>query len=194
MRPRTAVPIAAALVLALLTVAPAAVETAPASRTTTPDPAMTRSSTPTTSSLPTGIDEEDPDLGFVRRPELDEARARLAQPKAAARAAESTPKAVSKAPAGKIRARGDATWYCLAGRSSCHYARSGGMYAAAGPALRVGDWRGRKVTVCAGGDCVRVTLIDWCACGNGRVIDLYSDAFRRLASLGTGEIRVAVRW
>ena len=193
-RSRTVTPIAVALVLALLTVVPVTTETMPASQTTTTVPAMTRPSYLTPSTPPAGIDERAPELGFVRRSELDEARARLAQPTAAAEAAAAKPKAESKGPIGRIRARGDATWYCLAGRSSCHYARSGGMYAAAGPALRVGDWRGRKVTVCAGSDCVRVTLIDWCACGDGRVIDLYSDAFRRLASLGTGEIRVAVRW
>ena len=100
----------------------------------------------------------------------------------------------SKAPPGRIRARGAATWYCVAGVSACHRDYGGGMYAAAGAELRVGDWRGRKVTVCAGDDCVRVTLIDWCACEGDRVIDLYGDAFRRLAPLGTGIVRVSVRW
>lgn len=103
-------------------------------------------------------------------------------------------RAQSKAPPGRIRARGAATWYCLAGVSACHRDYGGGMYAAAGPELRVGDWRGRNVTVCAGDDCVRVTLIDWCACPGDRVIDLYGDAFRRLAPLGTGILRVSVRW
>ena len=32
----------------------------------------------------------------------------------------------------------------------------------------------------------RSRLIDWCACGNGHIIDLYSDAFRRLAPLSSG--------
>jgi hypothetical protein len=103
-------------------------------------------------------------------------------------------KAQSKLPPTKVRARGSATWFCLAGVSSCHYARSGGMYAAAGAELRKGDWRGRTVTVCAGSDCIRVTLIDWCACKGNRVIDLYGDAFRRLAPLGAGVIPVSVRW
>jgi hypothetical protein len=92
------------------------------------------------------------------------------------------------------RVNGPATWYCRAGISVCHSDYPGGLYAAAGPRLRVGDWRGRRVQVCAGGDCVIVRLVDWCACGGGRVIDLYSDAFRRLAPLGEGEIRVTVRW
>lgn len=94
----------------------------------------------------------------------------------------------------RIRARGTATWYCLPGVSACHRDRDGGMYAAAGAELRVGDWRGRQVTVCRGDDCVRVTLIDWCACAGDRVIDLYGDAFRTLASLSTGTIPVTVRW
>lgn len=100
----------------------------------------------------------------------------------------------SKAPPGRIRARGAATCYCVAGVSACHRDYGGGLYAAAGAELRVGDWRGRKVTVCTGDDCVRVTLIDWCACESDRVIDLYGDAFRRLAPLGTGILRVSVRW
>ena len=90
--------------------------------------------------------------------------------------------------------RGQASWYCKAGVSSCHHAYSGGMYAAAGPALRVGSWRGRTVTVCGSGSCVNVKLIDWCACGGGRVIDLYSDAFSRLAPLSSGTLSVRVSW
>ncbi len=89
---------------------------------------------------------------------------------------------------------GTASWYCLSGVSACHYQYSGGMYAAAGPALRVGSWRGRTVRVCSGGRCVNVKLIDWCQCYGTRVIDLYSDAFRRLGSLNSGTIRVTVSW
>ena len=98
------------------------------------------------------------------------------------------------APTGAARVRGTATWYCVPGVSRCHHAYSGGMYAAAGAELRIGKWRGRKVTVCQGDQCVRVTLIDWCACAGDRVIDLYGDAFRRLAPLSAGRIRVTVRW
>ena len=89
---------------------------------------------------------------------------------------------------------GTASWYCQAGVSSCHHAYPGGLYAAAGPALRVGNWRGRTVTVCGSGSCVNVKLIDWCACGGGRVIDLYSDAFSRLAPLSSGTLSVRVSW
>ena len=78
--------------------------------------------------------------------------------------------------------------------SSCHHSYPGGMYAAAGSELRIGNWRGRQVKVCSGGDCIWVRLIDWCACGGARIIDLYSDAFRRLAPLNSGVIRVTVSW
>jgi hypothetical protein len=66
------------------------------------------------------------------------------------------------------------------------------MYAAAGAELRVGNWRGRVVSVCGNGRCVSVKLIDWCACGGSHIIDLYSDAMRRLG--GSGAVRVTVRW
>ena len=104
---------------------------------------------------------------------------------------------VKKAPTPKLtghRVRGGASWYCQTGVSACHRDYPGGMYAAAGAALRVGSWRGRQVRVCAGADCIWVRLIDWCACGNGHIIDLYSDAFRRLAPLNTGVVRVTVSW
>jgi hypothetical protein len=108
-----------------------------------------------------------------------------------------TPRPVAPAPAAARsgqRVSGSASWYCLPGTSACHYAYSGGMYAAAGPALRVGAWRGRVVTVCSGGSCVNVKLIDWCQCYGSRVIDLYSDAFRRLAPLSQGTASVTVSW
>jgi hypothetical protein len=92
------------------------------------------------------------------------------------------------------RVAGSATWYCQTGVSACHRDYPGGMYAAAGPELRVGAWRGRQVRVCAGGDCIWVRLINWCACGGAHVIDLYSDAFRQLAPLNAGAVRVTVSW
>jgi len=91
-------------------------------------------------------------------------------------------------------ATGAATWYCKAGVSACHHSYPGGLYAAAGPELRVGNWRGRHVRVCGNGNCVNVTLIDWCACGGNHIIDLYSDAFRHLAPLSAGAVRVKVSW
>jgi hypothetical protein len=67
------------------------------------------------------------------------------------------------------------------------------MTAAAGPALRVGHWRGRVVTVCAA-VCIRVRLIDLCQCYGSRVIDLSDESFGRLAPLSRGLVRVEVRW
>ena len=92
------------------------------------------------------------------------------------------------------RASGSATWYCKTGVSACHSNYPGGYYAAAGPELRVGDWRGRVVHVCGSGSCVNVRLVDWCACGGSHIIDLYSDAFQRLAPLNAGALRVTVSW
>ncbi len=89
-------------------------------------------------------------------------------------------------------ASGTASWYCGHG-SACPRARSGGLSAAAGPLLRQGDWRGRRVVVRSGGRSVRVTLVDWCACP-GRVIDLFADAFSRLAPLSRGLVSVRVSW
>lgn len=94
--------------------------------------------------------------------------------------------------------QGKASWYCGGGSACTRGYPPGQLVAAAGPALRVGDWRGRIVKVCnAGGDrrtlCVRVQLIDWCACPR-RVIDLYRAAFSRLASPSRGVLRVSVTW
>ncbi len=95
---------------------------------------------------------------------------------------------------GAHRVSGGASWYCLTGVSACHYAYPGGLYAAAGSEIRVGDWRGRTVRVCGNGNCVSVKLIDWCACSGSRIIDLYGDAFKRLAPLDAGVLRVTVSW
>ncbi len=80
---------------------------------------------------------------------------------------------------------GPASWYDDPKKS--------GLYAAAGPALRVGDWRGRLVTVC-GAVCFQLRLSDWCGCPGGRVIDLSSGAFARLAPLSQGLVSVRVSW
>jgi rare lipoprotein A (peptidoglycan hydrolase) len=122
-----------------------------------------------------------------------EPRANPKQPVRAESVLKATPR--PKPPANPSHSvRGVASWYCKAGVSACHNAYPSGLYAAAGPALRVGDWRGRTVTVCGSGSCVNVKLIDWCACGSGRVIDLYSDAFSRLAPLSSGTLSVRVSW
>lgn len=95
-----------------------------------------------------------------------------------------TPRPVVLAPP-TSGAVGPASWY--------DDPRKAGMYAAAGPALRVGDWRGRTVTVCAS-TCFAVVLSDYCGCPGGRVIDLSSTAFSRLAPLTQGVVRVTVTW
>jgi rare lipoprotein A (peptidoglycan hydrolase) len=102
----------------------------------------------------------------------------------------------SKRPPAPHRVSGQATWYCVKGVSRCPRTHNSGLYAAAGPALRVGDWRGRRVQVCRDGSeqCVLVTLVDWCACGGGRVIDLFGDAFQGLGPLSRGTFPVTVRW
>lgn len=81
---------------------------------------------------------------------------------------------------------GTATWYD----------DGPGLYAAAGPGLRHGDWRGDRVEVCTKQACVTVKLTDWCQCykdtDHERLIDLSPAAFRRLAALSRGVVRVAV--
>lgn len=78
--------------------------------------------------------------------------------------------------------RGRASWYA-----------ADGMIAAAGPALRRflgAHWRGSWIRVCSG-SCVTVRVSDWCACPRA-IIDLSDDAFRQLAPLPTGVVRVTV--
>lgn len=96
--------------------------------------------------------------------------------------------------------KGEASWYCKRGRSACHKDypdRSGtaDLYAAAGPALRKGNWRGRIVTVQANDRKIKVKLVDWCGCPS-RIIDLYFDSF---AALGynpytKGVMQVVITW
>lgn len=127
------------------------------------------------------------------RPVVSATKAPGAQAQPPAPAREPTPAPV--AAGGSSSVSGEASWYCQAGVSACHRDYPGGMYAAAGPALRVGDWRGRSVSVCGGGGgCVAVTLVDWCQCYGTRVIDLYSDAYRQLAPLNSGTMQVTVSW
>ena len=84
---------------------------------------------------------------------------------------------------------GQASWYCCTrGYFSSSYV------AAAGPALRVGAWRGRYVWVSADTRRIRVRLVDYCSCSWLRVIDLHPGAFRALAPLSAGVVRVRVTW
>ena len=63
------------------------------------------------------------------------------------------------------------------------------LYAAISPDL----WRlyGQRVRVCYRTRCVTVKIID-CNCQAHRAIDLYADAFRKLAPLSAGRIQVTL--
>jgi hypothetical protein len=94
---------------------------------------------------------------------------------------------------------GTSSWYCLPGRSACTRGYGAScICAAAGPTIRaaLGDWRGRTVVVSTGNVDVVVTLIDWCSCPDGRLLDLYAVAFGGLApnGLSDGLIDVGVSW
>ena len=150
---------------------------------TAPDAVLKRPSDPAT--LAPIADFADEQRSFAPRP--------MPRQKNEARSVSKAPPMPRASSTGKS-ARGSATWYCKTGVSACHNAYPGGYYAAAGPALRVGNWRGRVVQVCGSGSCVNVRLVDWCACGGSHIIDLYSDAFQRLAPLNAGAVQVTVRW
>ncbi len=99
----------------------------------------------------------------------------------------------------QARTSGEASWFCKAGTSACHHAypdRPGKLdyYAAAGPKVRrmfAGDWRGKTVIVSANGRSIVVKLIDWCG-HRTRLLDLYADAFVRLARLDQGVVNVTI--
>ena len=140
------------------------------------------------------VDAHDPIHDFAAQATIPAPRPTPAQ-RAAARSLAKSP--TVRQPGVRLTghsATGSATWYCKTGVSACHHDYPGGLYAAAGPELRVGNWRGRHVRVCGNGHCVNVTLIDWCACGGNHIIDLYSDAFTRLAPLSAGAVHVKVSW
>lgn len=83
----------------------------------------------------------------------------------------------------------------MSGQASWFGTGPDGLYAAAGPALRrmLGPkWRGRYVTVSAGGRSIRVRLTDWCGCYGSRLLDLSDEAFAGLAALSRGLVRVTV--
>lgn len=89
-----------------------------------------------------------------------------------------------------ILTSGVASWYCKSGVSRCTRGHPGGMYAAIRRDLLY--LRGKSIKVCDSNNCVTVTVID-CNCGpRANLIDLYSDAYRRLAPLSTGRINVRI--
>ena len=84
---------------------------------------------------------------------------------------------------------GTGSWYCCTrGHSASEYV------AAAGPRLRIGNWRGRYVWVSSGTRRIRVRLVDACSCSWLRIIDLHPGPFRALAPLSVGVVRVRVTW
>lgn len=88
---------------------------------------------------------------------------------------------------------GEASWYCGAGSACTKGYPAGQFVAAAGPSLRVGDWRGRIVKVCSNEGCAKVQLVDWCACP-ARTIDLYRSAFDAISDPSRGIVDVTVSW
>lgn len=102
-------------------------------------------------------------------------------------------------PAPPAPARPEQTTQMLSGDASWYSTGPGRGDAAAGPGLRSflgADWRGTKVRVCAEGQCIRVTLSDWCQClwkqPSERIIDLSDEDFAKLAALSRGLITVEV--
>lgn len=76
--------------------------------------------------------------------------------------------------------RGSATWYEAPGLAAAHRSLPMGTVV--------------RVTNFANGRSVNVVIRDRGPWGDGRIIDLSDNAFRRLASLGKGVIRVRIRW
>jgi hypothetical protein len=93
---------------------------------------------------------------------------------------------------------GVASWYCRRDVSPCTDNITDGpgrdLFAAAGPLLRVGDWRNRTVFVFGPAGFTVVEIIDFCQCP-GRLIDLYADAFLAVCGpLSMGVCEVSVSW
>lgn len=89
-----------------------------------------------------------------------------------------------------------ASWYCGNGSACTVGYPASCLCAAAGPALRVGNWRGRWVTVTTSRASVRLRLIDTCGCPGGRALDLYGQVFAQLAphGLSDGIVSVRISW
>lgn len=96
---------------------------------------------------------------------------------------------------GRVALAGVMSWYCGNGSPCTRGYPAGSLVAAAGPALRVGSWRGRTVTVTAAGRSVRVVLVDWCQCHGTRLVDAYAAVWLALGlDLRTGLATVEVAW
>lgn len=84
----------------------------------------------------------------------------------------------------------------ISGKASWHATGRSGLYAAACRPLRQAmgpGWRGDRVLVAVGRRAVEVRLNDWCA-SRDKTIDLSDEAFRYLAPLSRGVVKVTVEW
>lgn len=107
-----------------------------------------------------------------------------------------TPPEASKGPPAATLYRGTATWYCGHG-SRCPKGYGPDDLVAAIDRKDSPFRKGDRVEVrySCGKGCLRavaVTIVDVCACGGVRLIDLTTGAFQRLAPLGLGVIPVTI--
>jgi hypothetical protein len=103
--------------------------------------------------------------------------------------------AASTAPAALVpgaptRWQGTATWYC--GHGSACTAGYGPNDLVAAIDRSLGIAKGELVIVRFGGHSVTVRIVDVCACGGARLIDLTTGAFQRLAKLEYGVLPVTL--
>jgi hypothetical protein len=87
---------------------------------------------------------------------------------------------------------GRATWYCGNGSPCTRGTSPDDMVAAIDPTTGID--KGERVTVRHGARSVTVRIVDVCACGGSRIIDLTTGAFRRLAPLSRGVIAVELEF
>ena len=86
--------------------------------------------------------------------------------------------------------QGTATWYCGNGSPCTAGYGPSDLVAAIDPSTGIG--KGARLIVHHGNRHVTVQVVDVCACGGARVIDLTSGAFSRLAPLSRGVIDVSL--
>ena len=91
--------------------------------------------------------------------------------------------------AAHVALRGSAAW-CAPTATRCQ-GWGGHVLLGAVRSFRWGD-RPYRVTVWAGSRHVTVTIVSYCACGRGTVIDLSPYSFAKLAPLSAGLVRVRV--
>lgn len=87
---------------------------------------------------------------------------------------------------------GQATWYCDS-RATCTAGHGPGELIAAIDRKDSGFRKGDRVLVSHGSRTVVVRIVDVCACGGSRIIDLSKAAFARLADPSRGVIDVTIQ-